>query len=447
MDTWRMSSRLLVALLLTIGPLACGGGARNEVASGGEGGEGPPSATENNINATARDRVQDGGRLTWPIESMPVHYNYAHLDGTEADHVHTKHTFLPRIFLADAAGTPYWNPDYLASEPTLVTEPKQVVTYNINPKAIWYDGTPITWEDFHWHWRALNGSNKAYQIASSTGYSDIESVTRGRDDREVIVTFRNKVADWQALFYALLPAFTGRDAKVFNEGWRDRPLTTAGPFKLDKIDQTAKTVTIVRNEKWWGKPAKLDAFIFRTIDTDAQIDALANGEVDLMDIGPDVNKLSRAKGIAGSDIRLAGGPNFRHITINGTGEILKDLKVRQALAMAIDRGVIARALLGPLGIEPATLGNHIFMRNQAGYQDNSGEIGKVQPNPRGAIAGRGRLDARRQGAKKGWPHIGDQLRDSGRRDDFTSGVGADAEHARSGRRALAHQHSAESGLL
>jgi peptide/nickel transport system substrate-binding protein len=378
MEFCRVLSQLVAALLLTVGPLACGG-ARNGRASGGEGEGGPPPASENNMNAMPRDRVQDGGRLTWPIESFPITYNYSHLDGTEADHVHTKHTLLPRIFLADASGTPYWNPDYLTSEPTLVTAPKQVVTYNINPKAIWYDGTPITWEDFHWHWRALNGTNKAYQVASSTGYSDIESVARGRDDRQVVVTFKNKVADWQALFYALLPASTTKSPTIFNDGWRQRPLTTAGPFKIGTIDQGSKTVTLVRNEKWWGKPAKLDTIVFRTIDVDAQIDALANGEVDLMDIGPDVNKYSRAKGIAGTDIRVAGGPNFRHITINGTGEILKDIKVRQALAMAIDRTAIARSILGPLGIEPATLGNHIFMRNQTGYKDNSGDIGKYNP--------------------------------------------------------------------
>jgi peptide/nickel transport system substrate-binding protein len=32
-------------------------------------------------------------------------------------------------------------------------------------------------------------------------------------------------------------------------------------------------------------------------------------------------------------------------------------------------------MLGPLGIDPATLGNHIFMRNHGGYRDNSGEVG------------------------------------------------------------------------
>jgi len=48
--------------------------------------------------------------------------------------------------------------------------------------------------------------------------------------------------------------------------------------------------------------------------------------------------------------------------------------VRQALAMAIDRTAIARAELGPLPVNPMPLGNHIFMANQVGYQDNSAVV-------------------------------------------------------------------------
>jgi peptide/nickel transport system substrate-binding protein len=177
----------------------------------------------------------------------------------------------------------------------------------------------------------------------------------------------------------LYPASTNKSPELFNNGWRKGPLTTAGPFKMGSIDQTAKTVTLVRNEKWWGKPAKLESIVYRTVDADAQIDALANGEIDMLDIGPDVNKYVRAKELAGTDIRVAGGPNFRHVTINGTGPILRDLKVRQAVAMAIDRAAITRAMLGPIGIETVTLGNHIFMRNQRGYRDNSGDTGKYDP--------------------------------------------------------------------
>jgi peptide/nickel transport system substrate-binding protein len=141
----------------------------------------------------------------------------------------------------------------------------------------------------------------------------------------------------------------------------------------------------VRNEKWWGNRAKLDRIVFRVIESNAQIDALANGEIDAMDIGPDASTYNRAKGIANVEVRVAGGPNFRHITINGTSPNLQDVRVRRALAMGIDRATIAKALLGPLGVSAEPLNNHLFMANQDGYQDNSGEVGKYDPNRAGQL--------------------------------------------------------------
>ena len=299
---------------------------------------------------------------------MPPNFNYHHIDGSLYDNAKVIEALLPITYRTDASGTPSWSREYLASEPALTTEPKQVVTYAIDPRAMWDDGTAITWEDFYWQWRSNNGTDTAYQISSSTGYADVENVERGATDREVVVTFAHHYADWRAIFNPIYPAATNRDPQVFNEGWRQRPLVTAGPFRLDNINQTAKTLTLVRNEKWWGNPAKLDRIVYRAIDSNAQIDALANGEIDLMDIGPDANAYNRVRELAGVEVRVAGGPNFRHLTINGTSPNLQDVRVRQALAMGIDRAAIARALLGPLGVEPQTLGNHIFMANQAGYQ-------------------------------------------------------------------------------
>lgn len=339
----------------------------------------PPDTTTNQINPMPRDRVQDGGTLTWAVEQIPTTFNYHHLDGSLADTNEIISAMMPSPYRSDAAGRPIWNPDLLASEPALVTEPKQTVTYRINPKASWYDGTPITWQDFHAQWQALNGRSTTLQISSSNGYADIENVARGRDDREVVVTFARPYADWQAVFEAIYPAATNRDPTLFNDGWR-QPLTTAGPFKFEGINQTAKTITLVRNEKWWGEPAKLDRIVFRAIDVAAQIDALANGEIDFIDIGPNASTYSRARAIAGVEVRTAGGPNFRHLTINGTSPHLQDVRVRKALAKAIDRAAIARALLGPLGVSPESLGNHIFMANQAGYQDNSGDVGRYDPD-------------------------------------------------------------------
>ena len=43
----------------------------------------------------------------------------------------------------------------LASAPTLQTEPEQVVTYKLNPKAVWNDGTPITSADLQYTWQQI----------------------------------------------------------------------------------------------------------------------------------------------------------------------------------------------------------------------------------------------------------------------------------------------------
>ena len=379
---------LLAACALTV---ACGGGsapapgAEQGTASGAKPAPGPASAKENQINAVPRDRLQDGGKLTWALDSMPPNFNYHQVDGTDANNAFVIQALMPGPYNNDASGAPLWNPDLLAAEPTLATETKQVVTYQINPKGVWYDGTPITWQDFYWQWKVGTGADKAFQIASSNGYEEIENVARGKSDREVVVTFKDKYSDWTAVFAPLYPASTNKDAKLFNEGWKEKPLTTAGPFKLQDINQTTKTITLVRNEKWWGKPAMLESIVYRVIEADAQIDALANGEIDFMDVGPDANKFRRARGIESAEIRVAGGPNFRHLTINGASPVLQDVRVRRALAMGIDRGAIARALLGPLEFPPTVLNNHIFMANQSGYQDNSGEIGQFNPAKSGQL--------------------------------------------------------------
>jgi glutathione transport system substrate-binding protein len=331
-------------------------------------------ADQNQMNPQPREKLKQGGKMVWAIDGTIVNFNYNQLDGTLAVGNYLISAVLPSFFNFDAAGTPTYNPDYLTEEPRITAGPPQVVTYELNPKAIWYDGSPITAADFIAQAKALSGANSAFHISSSTGYDHVQSVAEGKNKFEVVVTFRTPYADWKGLFTPLYPAATNRDPNIFNTGWKTGMLTAAGPFKLQNYDATAKTYTLAPNEKWWGNKPKLDQIVFRVIDDDATPAALANGEVDLMDVGPSADNYNRVKNLAGIDIRVAGGPNFRHITMNGASPMLKDVQVRRALAMAIDRAAIAKAELGPLPVVPQALGNHIFMENQAGYQDNSGVV-------------------------------------------------------------------------
>lgn len=372
----KVSRRWAALVPVTVLSLALAGCGSSSDSGGGGGTKEVPKTTQNDINKTPRDQLQNGGTFTWVLTQIPPNYNYNELDGTLADNANLINSMLPQTFYADGAGSLYVNKDFLDDATLTSTDPTQVVTYKINPKAIWYDGTKITVADFIAQWKALNGTNPAFKISSSTGYDAIANVAQGKDDHEVVVTFKKKYADWKALFSPVYPASTNSDPKVFNDGWTQKPLTSAGPFKLDSIDKTAKTITLVRNEKWWGNPAMLDKIVYRAIDSDAQVDSLASGEIDFIDIGPDIDKYSRSKGIQGITIHKAGGPNFRHLTMNSASAVLKDVNVRQALAMGIDRTRIAAALLGPLEVPAVPLNNHIFMSNQTGYQDNSGDIGK-----------------------------------------------------------------------
>ncbi|MGH3873690.1 MAG: ABC transporter family substrate-binding protein [Pseudonocardiaceae bacterium] len=369
----------LIALVLLMLMAGCGG-------AGGIGSRGSDlSSTTNDINPAARDRIADTGTMSWPLSRLPPNYNYYQLNGQDIENAAVVGGLLPGTFAFSANSQPILRKEYFESAELTSAEPKQVVTYRINPKAIWYGGTPITVADFQAQWKALNGSNPAFRIASVQGYDKIENVAAGRDEREVVVTFKTHYADWRALFSVIYPASTNADPNIFNDGWRQQPLTTAGPFKLQNLDQTAQTITLVRNERWWGRPAKLERIIYRVIDPEAQVDALANGEIDFIAVGSDLNRFQRAQAIPGVTVRRAGAADYAQLTLNSRSEVLNDLRVRRALALGIDRQRIAQAQIAPLGVASTPLGNHILLTNQNGYQDNSGDLGNYDPQRAGKL--------------------------------------------------------------
>jgi peptide/nickel transport system substrate-binding protein len=345
-------------------------------ACSGGGGQlaGPANAGGNDINPQPREAVRDGGDLRWPIDALPTNFNYNHLDGTLHDTLVVTDATMPKLFPGTVDGGFRMNPDYLTSAGVTSTNP-QVVSYTINPRATWSDGTPITWRDFEAFWKAQNGSNPAFQTSGTTGYEDITSVARGADDKQVVVTFGKTFSEWQALFEPLYPASRYSDPAAFNTGWATSMPVTAGPFTVESIDQTAKTVTIKRDPRWWGTPAKLDRIIFRAMDTAAQPDALANNEIDYYDIGSSVDLLRRAQGIPGVVIRSSPSQYFSQITFNGSsGAVLSDVRLRLAVAQGVDRAALAQRMIGQIVPNAQLAGNRIYRLGSKDYRDNSGAL-------------------------------------------------------------------------
>jgi peptide/nickel transport system substrate-binding protein len=123
--------------------------------------------------------------------------------------------------------------------------------------------------------------------------------------------------------------------------------TGTGPFKFKSWDVPNKTLTLERNEDYWGDKAKLKSLIFRTIsDENARKQALRSGDIQGYDlVGPaDVEPL---KG-EGFNVLTRPAFNILYLAINQKGNPkLADIKVRQALAHAINRQALVDSKLPP----------------------------------------------------------------------------------------------------
>lgn len=362
----------MLVLALVLAGCGGGGGARPQVKALGQ----------TDINPQPRQNVRDGGDLRLPLSLMPANFNPNQVNGPTTDAHTIDVAVLPRVFNDAADGGPRLNTDYVTSATVTSTSP-QVITYTINPKATWSNGTPITWRDFQAEWQALNGHDPNYQIAGTTGYSDITSVARGADDKQAVVTFGRPFGEWQGLFTPLVPASLNANPQTFNNAWRTAIPITAGPFTVQSIDQTKQTIILTRNPKWWGTPPKLDRIILTVYQPAATPDALANNELDEYGIGGELDLLRRAQQTPGAVVRSAPGRFSFNVTFNGGGGApLSDLKLRQAVAQTIDRQEITRRMLGQEVPDPQPDGNHIYAPGSKEYQDNSG----VLPHDPGAAS-------------------------------------------------------------
>jgi peptide/nickel transport system substrate-binding protein len=302
------------------------------------------------VNPTPRDRIVNGGTLRWPLPEFPSQWNFNHVNGTKGAVEHVIQGVLPYLMRPDEKSVPHPVPEYLESAALKRTKHGQTDTNKLNPRARWSDGRPLGYADFAAQARALSGRDTRYEVSTVSGYRLIRHVEQGDRPGEVEVTFAQTYADWRSLFSPLYPAAAYSSPRAFNTDWMNRLPITAGPFKVQRLDRTGKTVTLARDPSWWGPPAKLDRIVYRAMDTSAIPGAFANHEIDLMDIGLDAGAMRRVQDVPNTEVRRAGGPDWRHFTFNAAGPVLSDVRVRRAVMLGIDRRVIARSDLTGLGV-------------------------------------------------------------------------------------------------
>jgi peptide/nickel transport system substrate-binding protein len=359
---------LVVALTIT----ACSSGDQAPPSAGGEAEVG----TSSDMNPQDPATLRQGGNLRLALTEFPSNFNSLHIDGNTADAGAMLRATMPRAFRVASDGSTTVNTDYFTNVELTGTNP-QVVTYTINPKAVWNDGTPITWEDIASQINATSGKDKAFAIASQNGSDRVASVIRGVDDRQAVMTFAKPFADWQGMFAGntmLLPKSMTANPEVFNTGQLKGPGPSAGPFIISALDRTAQRITLTRDPKWWGTPPLLDTITYLVLDDAARIPALQNNALDATGVAS-LDELTIARRTPGISIRRAPSASWYHFTFNGApGSILADKALRLAIAKGIDRQAIANVSQRGLVDNPVPLNNHIYVAGQDGYEDNSNVV-------------------------------------------------------------------------
>ncbi|MFK4183094.1 ABC transporter substrate-binding protein [Streptomyces sparsogenes] len=274
-----------------------------------------PAAARQDVAAAARDRVAGTGTLRWALDAAPGTFN-AFQNNADSGTQRIAGAVLPSLFTLDGRGRPQRDADYLEAADVVDREPKQVVRYKLNPKAVWTDGRPIGAEDFTAQWKALRGTDGAYWTARNAGYDRIAKVEPGDGAHEVEVTFAKPYADWRSLFTPLYPKSVMGDPAAFNDGRRRGLAVSAGPFMMRRTTGGTKSVTLVRNPRWWGDRARLDKLVFKAVPVKRRAAALLAGKLDLAEVDRATAERIRAAGQApaknGAKKQAAAEPSARH---------------------------------------------------------------------------------------------------------------------------------------
>ncbi|MGB5934978.1 MAG: ABC transporter family substrate-binding protein [Ornithinimicrobium sp.] len=293
----------------------------------------------------------------------------------------------------------------------------QTVEYTIADDAAWSDGTPITSNDFLLQWAASNPTTLFGEeedaglfdaISTSLGEQVPDGLDTEPDSKTFTVVYEDPYPDWEILLSAPLPAHivaqeaglepaemaqaildkdpSGMEpvAEFYNTGWNasggtlpDASLTpSSGPYTLEGATwNSPESLTLVPNEEYWSTPPGTKNLTFRFTAPEAMVQALQNGDINVIEPQPDVDTVQAIEGM-GDGFTLLTGPtltwehlDFNFIDSSPFSEAEGGLAAREAFAMCVPRQQIVDNLIKPVDPE----GTRMDLREVFPFQEEDYE--------------------------------------------------------------------------
>ena len=287
------------------------------------------------------------------------------------------------------------------------------VKYTISDDAKWSDGTPVTAGDFIVHWAANNDTIKAE--GAETPLFDSISFEQGKyipeapegeaDGKEFTVTYPEPYADWEILISTALPAHIVAEeagmsfeelvtaakekdvealtpaAEFWNDGWDFSPgelpdaslVPSMGSYKFkDGGWQAGQSITLEANPEYWGTPAATKELVLRFADPKTHVQALQNGDLDVIEPQATVDTLQQLEGLGDSvNVQTGDQLTWEHVDYNrGEGSVFADSpELREAFALCLPRQQIVDNLIKPIYADAQVMNLREVFPFQDKYQE------------------------------------------------------------------------------
>ncbi|MBO44596.1 MAG: peptide ABC transporter [Rhodospirillaceae bacterium] len=240
------------------------------------------------------------------------------------------------------------------------------ITYSIDPRAAWADGTPITTKDVLFTWKV--GKHKLTGVADFELFRRITNI-EVHDNHRFTLHVNKRTCDYAGIDnFQILPAHL--DEENFKEPgeYRNRsayetdttnPGLWNGPYRISKVVPGSHVIYEL-NPYWWGKKPHFKRITVMVIENTASVTAnLLAGGIDMIagELGLTIDQALAFEKHHGDKFVFLYKPGliYEHIDLNMDNPILKDRRVRRALVHALDREAISSQLYG--GYQPVAHAN------------------------------------------------------------------------------------------
>lgn len=318
-------------------------------------------------------------------------------------------------------------PDESFGTMEIVSEEPLQVKYTLNEGLVWSDGDAIDTDDLVFGWAVSSGifddatidpatgeataGTQYFQYAGSTEGLNTSTITEVADDKlSLTLEYDAPFVDWNLnglidqpvhvvaekagveiadLVDTILtsprgdaasPAEPNATLKAAADFWNtgfdmtslpsDESLyLSSGPFIIDSWEPT-QSMTLKLNESYEGdlKPSFSEMVIRFIGDSQAQVTALQNGEVDLIAPQASGDTLTALEAIDGINVLQGDELSYDHLDLTFAGPFA-DANVREAFLKTVPRQQLVDTLIKPVNPSAEVLNSQLFIPAQPAYAD------------------------------------------------------------------------------